>query len=259
MIIWKWTGHLHKRKDQIVMNSITDKLKEMIENEGPDVLINTPYEVFEELTDSDTADRKTAAALLHTFLMGTPTFVADGGEHSQEEVSRFIQDTCGFRKKISDQMAEVYLSLFTKENTAEWDSRRLSGMKSFMEQEWEIKWDGQAQWDGGHVYMDCTYQATIVISPVEGQINDDELDQMLRLNPFLSDEDIAGYFQNSLQEYLDSEFEDFCTADDYYSPTAEDFEAERYAEDWCKENGFELVSFDGYGSTGDFEPKHSRW
>lgn len=107
--------------------------------------------------------------------------------------------------------------------------------------------------------MDCEFHATITIAPIEDRINEAALDKMLSKNPFLSDEEIAMYFQDSLLDYPDRKFEDYCSSDDYYQPTGEDFEAESYTEDWCKDHGFELLSFEGDGSTGDYEPKHRRW
>ena len=54
---------------------------------------------------------------------------------------------------------------------------------------------------------------------------------------------------------MDSEFEEYCTCDDYYEPVVEDFELTYDVEHWCKENGFEVVSCEGDGSNGGYEPK----
>lgn len=241
------------------MNDIAARLKKIIDKEGPDAIISAPYKVYQELLKSGKADKKTAAAMLHTFVMEIPKHLSDKEEHSLEEISKAIQRECFLKKSASDSVAEVYLSLYTKENGDAWDNRRLSGLKSFLEQDWEIEWDGEAQWDGGQVYVDCDYHATIVIAPIEEKINDPTLDRMLKKNPFLGDDVIAEYFQESLLAYLNKEFEEYCTCDDYYPPVGEDFEAESYTKDWCRDHGFELVSFDGEGSTGDYEPKSRRW
>ena len=239
------------------MNEIADKLKEIIDREGPDVVINEPYEVYLELLKTHKADRKTAASLLHTFLMEIPKCMTGSKKHSLEDISKIIQKECFFKKVAADRMAEIYLSLYSKENGDVWREKRLSGLRSFMEQEWEIEWDGEVQWDAGQVYMDCDYHATIVIAPTE-EMNDPMLDQMLKKNPFLDCEQIAGYFRDMLLACLDSEFEDYCTCDDYYPPVVEDFDAEYYVKNWCSEHGFELVSFDGAGDTGDYKPKSKR-
>ncbi|MBQ9713463.1 MAG: hypothetical protein IJV54_14370, partial [Bacteroidales bacterium] len=85
-------------------------------------------------------------------------------------------------------------------------------------------------------------------------VNDKKLDKMLSKNPFLSEEDIADHFIGRLRDYLDEEFENYCTSDDYYEPVCEDFEAEYYASEWCQKHGFEILSFTGEGFTGDYEP-----
>ena len=39
-------------------------------------------------------------------------------------------------------------------------------------------------------------------------------------------DEIHKIFQEKLREYLDYEFEEYCTEDDYYQPVVEDFEIE---------------------------------
>lgn len=58
---------------------------------------------------------------------------------------------------------------------------------------------------------------------------------------------------------LDQEFDDYCTEDDYYQPVVEDFEAEEYAHEWAEERNIRLISFEGKGFDGGFEPKHRGW
>ena len=66
------------------------------------------------------------------------------------------------------------------------------------------------------------------------------------------------FYEKKLIEYLDSEFEEYCTCDDYYEPVMEDFELTYDVEHWCKENGFEVVSCESEGRDGGYEPKFRR-
>jgi len=59
----------------MTMHKIADKLKAIIETKGPDVLTNNPYQFFQNLMQNDVTDKKTAAAILHTFLMGIPALL----------------------------------------------------------------------------------------------------------------------------------------------------------------------------------------
>ena len=64
----------------------------------------------------------------------------------------------------------------------------------------------------------------------------------------------------SIREYLDNKFEEYCTEDDYYQPVVEDFDIDYRVSEWSKENGFEVVSCDGNGENSGYEPKfRSRW
>ena len=82
---------------------------------------------------------------------------------------------------------------------------------------------------------------------------DRELRERLEKSPFMPADDIHSYFEKKLREYLDSEFEDYCSDDDYYPPVAEDFGVDYCLAKWCKSCGFEVVSCDGSGDTSDFE------
>ena len=50
----------------------------------------------------------------------------------------------------------------------------------------------------------------------------------------------------------------YCTCDDYYQPVVEDFEIEYYLKEWCKKNGFKIISCKGEGDDSGFEPNSVR-
>ena len=39
----------------------------------------------------------------------------------------------------------------------------------------------------------------------------------------MTKESIREFYEKKLKEYLDSEFEEYCTCDDYYEPVVEDY------------------------------------
>ncbi len=81
---------------------------------------------------------------------------------------------------------------------------------------------------------------------------------ILKKNPFISSDEIYKLFDEKLGDYLNREFENYCACDDYYQPVLEDFALEHNVKDWCKKNGFELVSYEGDGRDGGYDPKVTR-
>lgn len=110
----------------------------------------------------------------------------------------------------------------------------MDGLESFKKEKLSIKWKGSALWKTHGGSVDCYYDADIVIKATKALVVYEELSQALHQNPFLKTKDVGIFYEKSLKEYLDYEFEDFCTCDDYYQPVVEDFEIEYCVEEWCK-------------------------
>ena len=119
----------------------------------------------------------------------------------------------------------------------------------------QYTWKAFAIWDEGNGTVDCSYEANIVLRPTEEVSKDKELTRLLKKNPFMGKDEIHKIFEENLREYLDYEFEEYCTEDDYYQPVVEDFEIEYRVTEWSKKNGFEVIACDGDGGDGGYEPK----
>lgn len=229
------------------------QLKEIIDNNGPDYLTDEPYKVYLKLVESDGVDRKTAGAVLY--------FLVNGGmddiypDTDPASLSKAIQSRCCLNKKMADELTAIFLSLYSQENKEEWKEKELEGLAQFLKEEFICMWDGHAVWDEGNGTVDCYYDAEIVLSPKDPVAKDDKLSKLLRKNPFMEKDVIREYFETKLSDYLDREFEEYCTCDDYYQPVVEDFEAESYIKEWCSKNGFEFVSCEGDGDDSGYEPK----
>lgn len=230
-------------------------LKEMIDRNGPSYLADEPYEVFNSLLGTGATDRKTAAAILYVLVSGLLEKLKS--ECETEVLSEDIRRECGLNKKTADQIANILHSLYSCVHKKEWESKDLEGLRQFLAEEFTFTWKGFAVWDEGNGTVDCHYEAEIVLDPTEAVSEDEELLQRLKKNPFMPKTEIQDLFRNRLKQYLDDEFEDYCTAEDYYPPVVEDFGAnmEYDLSEWCKKNGFELVSLDGDGNDDGYEPK----
>lgn len=71
----------------------------------------------------------------------------------------------------------------------------------------------------------------------------------------MTKESIYKYFQKAIYRYLSNEFEEYCTCNDYYQPVVEDLGIDYYVTEWSGKNGFEVVSCEGDGDEGGYEPK----
>ena len=97
-----------------------------------------------------------------------------------------------------------------------------------------------------------------VLKPTANLVINEELSKALKKNPFMKADAIRKIYVKSLKGYLDREFEEYCTCDDYYQPVVEDFELDYHLKDWCKKNGFKIISCEGDGDDSGFEPDSVR-
>lgn len=238
--------------DSIV--DIIDKLKDLIDENGPNYLSDDPYGVFTELTESGACDRKTASAILCLLANGLSDAI--GSDSDFMEVSGKIQKECSFNKRMADRVTVIFIQLYSRDNEEEWEKRDLGGLKSFKEEEFICSWEGTAYWDAGSGGVDCHYKAEIVLMPTEHIEIDRTLARALKQNPFMTKESVGDHYRKQLRKYLDCEFEYYCTCEEYYQPCVEDFMDDRDpVGTWCKENGFEPVACEGEGYDDGYEPK----
>ena len=238
------------------MENIAEKLKGIIDSNGPEYLSEEPYKVYKILVEEKAVDKKIAGALLYLLTTEVICSVKPGDENSS--LSKAIQRECSFNKNMADQLAAILLALYSKDNEKEWKDKDLAGLENFRKEKLTVKWEGFATWSVSGGGVDCYYTADIVIAPAKNLAIDDELEKQLRKNRFMKTEAISSHYGKVLRKYLDREFEEYCTCDDYYQPVVEDFELDYYLKEWCKKNGFKLISCEGEGDDSGFEPDSVR-
>lgn len=143
--------------------------------------------------------------------------------------------------------------MFSDENKKSWEDNKNSGLDYFFEMELDISWEGDSTWECSQGSEDCHYSAEIKVAPLKDSLNTSLIDDLLKENPFITDEEIADVYENDLNDYLDYVFSDYCEGDDYYPPNTEDFEIEYYVGKWCQKNGFKLISANGDGNEDDLK------
>jgi hypothetical protein len=230
-------------------------MKNMISTNGPDFLTENPFRVYKELGKIKGTDRKLNGAILCYLVSGLPEKI--NADMEAAGYSERIQQECGLNEEMSDRVAAVFSQLYSHENEQEWNALNKKGLKEFLRADFTYEWEGLAVWEVSNGSVSCHYKAEISLKPTESAV-DDKLKKLLVKNPFMTKEAIHEYFEKRLKEYLDMEFEEYCTCDDYYEPVVEDFDAEYYVEAWCKENGFDYISCEGNGYDDGYEPDFRR-
>lgn len=238
-------------------DKLVNKLKELIDKNGPGYLYDQPYKTYQALIEADPTEKKTAGAILLALVRGINEDVTK--QTDMKGLSKLIQDECCFNKRMADTVASVFLTLYSKDNSEKWKTKAMEGWKQFSGARLHIDWNGNAVWEDGNGYVACHYKAGIDLEPIEEIKPHEELAKKLSQNPFMQVTEIQEFYQKSLQDYLDSEFEEYCTCDDYYQPVAEDFEIEYYLNEWSAKHGFELINYEGDGNDDGYEPSFSHW
>lgn len=235
---------------------IIKKLKELVDKNGPGYLTDQPYFVYKELAETGPKNIAAAGAILMLLASG----VWDSAKRidSYDERSKKIQKDCCFNKKMSDRLAYIIQTLYSKENKAEWKNKKGKGLEQFLAQEHSFRWEGFCVWEVSNGTVDCYYDADIKLKPANEAGSNKDLLKLLKKNPFLNEDEIYKYYEKEIAQYLNREFEEYCTCDDYYEPVVEDFELESYVDDWCRKNGFIIVSCEGEGRDDGYEPKSTR-
>lgn len=237
------------------METVARELKAIVDESGPGVLTRGPYQVFERLRDAG-GDLGLSAALLHALVMGVSDRAREG--LTQAELEGELRETCHLDEEMAAEVARVLSGLFSKENTDVWEERDRAGLDAFCEHEHTLFWEGFTEWDAGASTLDCSFNLTVVVEAASKELVEDYLGDVLTKDPFMDEEKIRLNLEEDLGAMLDGEFAEWCDVDDYYPPVVEDFEYERSLETWVKDAGLRLVSVEGSGDTGDFEPK-GRW
>ena len=144
---------------------IVDKLRELIDTNGIKYLSQDTFSVYKELVASNTADTKTAGAILYCLLNG----IADkaGSENDVAVLSKTIQAECSFNKKMADKLSVIFTSLYSTENEERWNGMKLQGFNQFLSGEFEYSWSGFATWETSGGSIDCRYKADIELVPAD--------------------------------------------------------------------------------------------
>ena len=242
-----------------MMDILKDYLKEIIEKNGFEYLHSNAFDIYENLIESEIIDHRYARILLLT-LLAKVYERANNKDADISTLSKHIQKELFLKKSIADDFAFLYQTLFRAENISEWDNKYAMGLKEFCDSEWSFPWVGFEVWyaDSGHV--DCSCTAEVIIRVCNKKLVEKDMKKLVETNPFIAATEIYKKYHDELCKLLDSDFQDYAQAEDYYPPVGEDYDSNyEYAiEAFCKKYGFEIISYECDGNTSDYELNDNR-
>ena len=240
------------------MNGVIEFLKNYIWQNGFETLSENPFDVYKAMVrdgkDRHAIDQKTARLVLITLMSKTHEIAFKGG--SADKLIDHIQSEHYLNRKASEDLASMYLELFSEENRKSWNEAKEEGFEEFCQEEWTIEWQGSCYWHTKHGgNFPCNAEASLVIAVQDKEMLHSHLSMELKTNPFLSADDIYRIIADEVRSNLDNDMEEYCNADDYYEPYFDEFigegtcDSENEWESW----GLEIVEFTGSGDV-DFRP-----
>lgn len=164
--------------------TIIEKLKAIIDKQGPKYLTDRPLEVYRALTSDESQQAVMAGAIIMLLISGLWNECISIKD--SEKLSQEIQRSCCFNKKMSDRLASIVVGLYSEQNQSEWKVKINEGLREFLGKEHTYRWEGFSRWDAGNGTIDCYYDADVVLKPVKGLKNNTDLQIKLKENPFIS-------------------------------------------------------------------------
>ncbi len=233
------------------MQKVIQFLKDYIWKNGFEKLSENPFDVYQAMKG---IPPKTARLVLVTLMSKTHEMARKGC--SEDELISHIQAEHFVNKKTAKELSSLYLNLFSDENEQSWNDAKEAGFDEFCNEEWLVEWSGSCYWHTKHGRSyPCYATASLTISVRDKEELHRHLSSELKANPFLSADEILSILEREIEDDLDNDMEEYCSADDYYEPYFEEFVSEGTydSEKKWKSWGLEIVEFTGSGDI-DFEP-----
>lgn len=239
-----------------------EMLRQLIDKESTEKLKREPSTVYRRLSKNKSVGDYTARMIYMAMLADTVGYIEQHGP-DQEKLSEYIYRECGYRKTEAEKIAEIFSRVFSQEHIAEWDARKEEGFRKLCSGELEMHVENEnSAWHRDSVHVDCSFTASATFRVKDQKTTRKALADMIDSDPYVSSEKLTEYLENQLQENLDTDFEEFCTEDDYYPPVPEDYSDnfEAYVlKPFCEKYGLECVDYSGQGDGADSYIRNDPW
>lgn len=233
-------------KEDNSIKKTVDILRELISEKGYDYIYNDAYSVHQTLIDEG-IDKRICDVTLYALVSGT-------ARDNKSDIEDEVYFNLYLKNKMADAVLEIFSSLYDERILSSMKKEEYKGLREFLSKEWDIKSSGSATWRyKGGSSTDYSYTFTMTVRVIDKDIVKKEMEKKLSRNPFLKAEDIRLYYEKMIDEFIFSNFDEYCTSDDYYPPVVEDFfsEIDDDLDEVLSDHGLEMIDDDYNYREGD--------
>ncbi len=229
---------------------IVDVLKALIEDKGYDYIYNYPYDTYQYLCRNTDIETELSSVILYAL-------VSKIGKRAKKRssIKAKMTTTMFLDAEMSEVVLNIFSSLYGEKNLTEMAKGEYKGLEEFFSKEWSFTIGSEATWEGKHgPSKDYSVELDFTIKVRNKKTVENEFKTKLKINPFLTANDILNYYIDCLEQDLDAEFCEYCQSDDYYEPVVDDFYIERdqHFEKLLKQYGLKFVSVDWSYDESDY-------
>ncbi len=204
--------------DQV--DEIVEALSSLITREGYKVLYIDPYWVYTSLLE-EKCDKEASIIILCALTGGV------GKTSKKKEVIEKEIKNLPFNDDAVSFVFSVFTSLYSSRQRKEMKRVERAGLEEFLSREWTVMIFLQAEWvDKYNTSINYSFDYSITFSVCDRDKVEKEMEKEIRNNPFIKAEDILEKYRSELQRSVNSDFENYVTADDYYEPNIDDYDSE---------------------------------
>ncbi len=238
-----------------IFAQIIESFTALIDENGPEYPTEHPMGLVKRLVQ-DCGETPVVGALYFVALNGIFSD-AMSEDATEETLAEIIQKKCSFKKDYAVKLAEISMQVYSKQHLAGLRGKRGSSFEKLCGlSDWTFSWNGETEWHSRGGYVTCTGEGTASLKVRGRKKLETAVAKMLPSYEYATIDQLEEYIAKKLRERLDGAFEDYCNADDYYEPVAEDFEFEYYLTEFCKDLGLRVIATDYDGEISDYELEH---
>ena len=228
-------------------NAAIEKLKSIIVEKGKEYLYKEPQSVYSKLIKEKNIDSSTAGVVGYALLTGIGKKSTDSLE---EDVSKL-----GLKKTLSSSLFLILSSVFSPSFSSDLEDMKKKAIDEFCDMEWEFEISGDSEWRAKNGYrMRCRYRYTMLVTVTDRKQVEEDIPRLMKGKDAYTAEEIAGKYQDELEDEVSGDFDDFCTGDDYYEPYVEGYDGESgdgVISDYLEKHGLEADDLVYWSDTDD--------